>query len=397
MNLLYIGSVYSDHLADKYRHNCKSSYQFAAQALQNSLINGLLQNEVNLTVLTFPCLPTFPFSYRKAIIKPDDFIFNEKKLGSTVGRLNLPIIKFDSAYKRNIDQWINEANGNKFVLIYSLEARFLKIAKYIKTKYPDVTIGIIVADLPEFMSWNKYYIMLGLQKRDVNTIFNNLQYIDRFILLSKYMVEKLPIKDTPWIVMEGIFDSNSLFKSFSPKHNKQKSLLYTGNIDRRYGIMDAINAFTSLTYKDISFQICGFGDTENDIREMVKRDGRIKFYGAVPRSEALKLQQEASILINPRHSSEEYTKYSFPSKTMEYLASGTPVLMCRLASIPKEYEKYLYFIDNESIDGYAKAIANLIEKREKDLSLMGYNARDFILNNKNPYVQTKKIIDFIQL
>lgn len=358
MNLLYIGSIYSDHLADKYRHNCKSGYQFAAQALQTSIIRGLLENGVNLTVVTFPCLPTFPLNYRKAVIKSDDFIFNGRKTGYTVGRLNFPVIRPDFAYKKNIDQWINKTTGPKYVLIYSFEARFLEIAKYIKTKYPDVIIGIVVADLPEFMSWNKFYKILGLQKRDINTIFNNLHYIDRFILLSKHMADKLPIASKPWMVMEGIFDNSCISEPHLIKRDKKKSLLYTGNIDLRYGIMDALNAFTSLTNNDISFIICGFGDTENDITEIAKKDKRVKFYGAVPRSEALRLQQEASILINPRHSSEEYTKYSFPSKTMEYIASGTPTLMCRLASIPKEYDNHLFFIDNETTEGYAEAIKN---------------------------------------
>ena len=45
--------------------------------------------------------------------------------------------------------------------------------------------------------------------------------------------------------------------------------------------------------------------------------------------------------MNPRSADAEYTKYSFPSKTIEYLATGVPVVMNRLPGIPEEYE---YFV-----------------------------------------------------
>ena len=38
--------------------------------------------------------------------------------------------------------------------------------------------------------------------------------------------------------------------------------------------------------------------------------------------------------VNPRQNNEEFTKYSFPSKTMEYLASGVPVVAYKLDGIP---------------------------------------------------------------
>lgn len=44
----------------------------------------------------------------------------------------------------------------------------------------------------------------------------------------------------------------------------------------------------------------------------------------VPNSGVLKAQSESEILVNPRNDNNEFTKYSFPSKVIEYLGSGTP-------------------------------------------------------------------------
>jgi len=44
-------------------------------------------------------------------------------------------------------------------------------------------------------------------------------------------------------------------------------------------------------------------------------------------------------------------RYSFPSKLIEYMASATPVLTTRLPGIPPEYEPYVYWIEDDSVEG----------------------------------------------
>ena len=81
---------------------------------------------------------------------------------------------------------------------------------------------------------------------------------------------------------------------------------------------------------------------------------------------------------------------------MEYLASGTPTLMCKLACIPDEYDDYMINIKDESIKGYRNAIMNILEKDESYLRLLGEKAKQFILKNKTPYEQVKKILCFLE-
>ena len=114
-----------------------------------------------------------------------------------------------------------------------------------------------------------------------------------------------------------------------------------------------------------------------------------------PRRIKQTLQKKATVLINPRHSADEYTKYSFPSKTMEYMASGTPTLMAHLASIPQEYESHLFFFDDESIEGMKKKIIEVCEKSQSELEIFGKAASKFILEEKNEMKQAKKIVDMI--
>ena len=111
--------------------------------------------------------------------------------------------------------------------------------------------------------------------------------------------------------------------------------------------------------------------------------------------EMFRVMQKARLLINPRPSTLPLSRYSFPSKTFEYMASGTPVLMTKLPSLPEEYCPYLYLFEDESIDGFARTLENVLSLSDDELNEMGRRARLFIKEQKNSDAQVKKIIDFI--
>ena len=70
---------------------------------------------------------------------------------------------------------------------------------------------------------------------------------------------------------------------------------------------------------------CGYVDLDliESLLKKLQKDKRIIYWGVVEQKHVFEMQQQATLLVNPRKGHEEYTKYSFPSKTMEYMASGT--------------------------------------------------------------------------
>ena len=174
-----------------------------------------------------------------------------------------------------------------------------------------------------------------------------------------------------------------------------KSILYTGNLGRRYGILTLLDAFLSIKSSDYRLWIRGAGDTLNDIRERQKEDPRIVIYDPLSREDLVRLEKSATLLVNPVSSKEEFTSFFFPSKTMEYLASGTPTLMCRLACLPNEYHQHLFFFKDDSVEDLRDKIEQICSKPQAELEEFGAKASEFILNKKTPKVQVKHIIDFL--
>ena len=112
-------------------------------------------------------------------------------------------------------------------------------------------------------------------------------------------------------------------------------------------------------------------------------------------SEIVAKEQEAALLVNPRPTDEEYVKYSFPSKTMEYMASGTPVLTTVLPGMPKEYHPYVYLLEDETADGIARKLSQVLAQSDEELFRKGTEARAFVLEQKNNVIQAQKILEML--
>lgn len=394
METIFIGGLYPNERLDEIKKNTKH-IDFPANTFQWALLNGFKANSYPIKVITLPTLRDFPQYYKKTYFKSSSFSHIKGNEDLCLGFVTVPLIKHVSKYLNLYNSLKNllKDKDNVHLIIYGIHSPYLKAVEKIKERNDKIKTCLIVPDLPEYMSDSKNKIYRLLKSIDKKIIFKSFQYIDSFVLLSRYMTERLPIRDKPWMVMEGIYNTNDNVTNV-PKE-PYKTILYTGNLGKRYGILDLLEAFTKISNPNFRLWLCGNGDGLEKIQEIQKRDHRIEYFGILPRNEVLKLQKRATLLVNPRHSYEEYTKYSFPSKTMEYMASGTPTLMSKLPCLPKEYEPYIYFFDDESVEGMKNKIIEICEKSQEELNEFGKKAAEFIHTQKNEIAQTKRIIEFI--
>lgn len=101
-------------------------------------------------------------------------------------------------------------------------------------------------------------------------------------------------------------------------------------------------------------------------------------------------------MVNPRPTNEEFTKYSFPSKTLEYMASGTPLASTKLDGIPEEYDEYILWLKDETVKGIGTELNRIMLNEVSWLHEFGLKGRKWVVENKTENYQTKKILDFIE-
>lgn len=116
-----------------------------------------------------------------------------------------------------------------------------------------------------------------------------------------------------------------------------------------------MNAFTSISGKEYRLWLAGDGNAVPYLKEIMKKDCRIEYLGFLTPIQVDERQKRATALISPRIAGNyEYVKYSFPSKTMECLASGKPYIAHKLPCDPDEYGSVIQYAENESDEALAK-------------------------------------------
>lgn len=396
-NICLLFGMFPSSLKSEIERNSKGSIQYAADALQKSIIVGITDYFENVSIVNLPFISSYPLYY-KHILSPSGQVMcaDDGVTGYSEPFLNVPLLKFLSkknhAFK-GLKDWGQTVNGQKIIIVYSAHSPLIKAAVQYKERIDKQTkIVLIVPDLPEFMAQKRNLVIELLKKVDCDSLYKLYRKIDGFVLLTEYMRERLPIWDKPFRVIEGIFNPKDLPK---PVCKSKKSVFYGGTLARRYGVMNLVNAFVKLRRSDYILEICGMGDSVDEICRIADKYPNVHYLGLLTREEALKKQIEASLLVNPRTPEGEFTRYSFPSKTMEYFASGVPTLLYKLPGIPEEYYDYCFTITELGIDALASKMNTILDLSENELKECGVKAREFILNEKNPKKQCLKLYDLI--
>ena len=218
-----------------------------------------------------------------------------------------------------------------------------------------------------------------------------------YVLLTEEMNRVVNPSGKPHVILEGHADIS--MKDRVPSRDqkvKPRICMYAGGVSRRYGLHLLVEGFQKANISDTRLEIYGPGDYVKELEAIAAEDPRVFYGGMLLNSEIVEKEQCASLLVNPRPTHEEYVKYSFPSKTMEYMASGTPVLMTRLPGMPKEYAPYVFFIQEETVDGVARALEQVLSLSDEELFARGTQAREFVLTQRNNVVQAQKILDMLK-
>lgn len=274
--------------------------------------------------------------------------------------------------------------------------------------YPVETLAIIISSkLYKYKSFSYVYDthrtatskMNKIKAALANTYFNIGFFLTKknngLLILNERFIEKLNINTPFYKTRIGINTYNNDFritKTHSSISDKRK-LLFAGTINNENGVGLLIDFFEK--YKEHNFQIdfYGSGDMEDKVIKLSEIDGRIKYHGRIPNEYLIKKLIEADYLINLRDPDGLSADYSFPSKLINFMTTGTPVICNRFPGLDEKYEKYLILIDDYSIEKLSSKLLSLNENKY-DINI-GTSAIEFTKKNNNWGIVTEEVINFI--
>lgn len=360
MKILLLGSLISAPQMEQFNNNSKVKASVAPVNYETMLAKGLAENGAQVDALSVPAVAAFPHSKYKYISKQQEIIENNIQI-QWVPFVNIQGMK-QLTIKRNIEkslkQWLEENKDvkEKVVLMYSIYPPYTEPAIRL-CKFYGCHLCAVIADLPEYMySWKNLKGIRGWYSKNLSEKMINLQgQCDSYILFTKPMASKMNIEDKPHMVSEGFCDASVFYGIPEQEKYLRKTIVYGGNLSRLYGIQNLVKGFMQ-TDLDAELHLYGAGADAKFVEECAKRDSRIKFFGRVNRRTLLVALRKAHLLVVNKPTEDDYSNYSFSSKILEYMASGTPVLTTKVGGMLEEYLKYIYTIEDESIKGISTAL-----------------------------------------
>ena len=399
MKILYISSLSSKNLIDDIYRSTAVNPGFAIQKFSRLIVRGLVNNSIECRTLTNPPITS---KYTKKIWIQRNAEMEDGVDYDYIPFVNIPIIK------------------HLFVCLYT----FIHVLRW---KYKDKTQRIIVCDVLNVSAClgallaskitrmqsvaivtDLYGLMVNDNRSVLRRIISKCAHIvhdwyvssfDKYVLLTEQMNDKVNTRHKPYLVMEALCDiavENTKVHDISKSKDFPRTIIYAGGLYEEYGLAKLVESFIHANIQDAKLVLYGDGPYVKKLKKICEKYNNIEYRGVKPNSVVVDDELRATLLVNPRPTTEEFTKYSFPSKNMEYMVSGTPLLTTKLPGMPKDYYPYVYMIEDESIGGYAKALTDVLSKNADELIRFGLKAKNFVLENKNYIIQTQRIIKLIQ-
>ena len=397
---VFLGLLYNKEDEERLAKTSKVGLQAAANNYQWGLIRGLFKKTGEKTyVINSVPMGVFPQNSTTLVEKKHHSSVEEAEI-ENCGYVNLPVIKqFQrtwSAYRR-LSRLTKQSAEPVTVVVYSLYGPYLRAIKKAKRKHKNFKCILVVPDLPGVYGIESTNPLLKLVQRIRGKSSLKLsQYADGYVLLTEQMAEPLKIAEKDYVIIEGIANEN-IERISTYKRERVPMILYTGAIEESLGMKILLEAFEALPVGLAKLCVAGAGSYTHTLKDAAKTNPNIEYLGYLPKQRIHQLQREAAILVNPRSAEDAYTKYSFPSKTMEYLSTGVPVVMNALPGIPNEYHTHLFLAESSDANSMAKMLKTVLTADENVLLEHGYRGAEFVKSQKSSGPQAAKLLELAEM
>ncbi len=357
MKLLFLGT----NVPDEIEYQTKN-ISAAGNRFQNNLLAALRKQEdtdvYNLAYLAVPM--------EKATLEAlsDDMGVKSENEGygfvtkQSYGSGIVAVLQSVRAYS---DQVKNRLQNTDLVISYNVNYAWLNLPKV--AKHYGVKSVLILADYSDTDSFCsiKQKLYASLMKKAIRSY-------DVVVGLSSNVQAILKPKQK-FILMEGGINED-FYQEFDHVQEMTRNefrVMYSGLLNNVTGVDQLIDVMDRVAERrrDIQLIISGKGDLEDNIREKTKTRPWLQYLGHLPYEQYIEELKKADLLVNPRNMSLPENRNNFPSKILDYLATGKPILSTKFAG----WERFEDVISFREIGEWEEFLMkNLLQSEEKNIA-----------------------------
>ena len=273
---------------------------------------------------------------------------------------------------------------NTIFLTDSINTHVVKTANKMGEYFKVPVIGICT-DSPSNIS--------GTRRSYTINILNQAHKFTGYIALTEGLKDLFNPDEKPSYIFEGLVEDRKF-----PKSNEKKNpyFFFGGALMEKYGVYQLIEAFKILKPKDIDLYICGHHGDKETIKAAIKGNQRIKYLGLLNVNKVMELEQKALACVNPRPFTEDLDRFSIPSKTLEYMAMGRPVISVKNSALKEKFPQELIWLDGANESDLVHGMKEVLKMSEVEREELGRKAKNRVLQLYSLEALSNNIQSFLE-
>ncbi len=206
----------------------------------------------------------------------------------------------------------------------------------------------------------------------------------------------------PTLQIEGGIPEDLLSWDPKPSHSNDAlsqprfRVLLSGSLTEANGVLDVLAALAKCEIPNIELFVAGRGPLADRVRDAAFQDSRIVYLGFLDRGSLLECYKRMDLLLNIRITQRIKTDFFFPSKLVEIIATGLPVLTTDVGGFLEHFREDVFMLKDETPLALVAKLEQIAAQPQEQRLAMGRAARDKAIASLTWSAQGLKLAGFLR-
>ena len=380
MNILVFSSAMTEKDFAHYQESAKIKPNPSNQNFYYKLIKTLA---INNTVSVVSHRPLVKHMFKMNTLDSDTVMDGNVKFYYTFNKASkaFKLLGEKQSIERTAKQAINDFMSEDFIIVTdTLRYNLVKAAKHLAKKYKVKIVGMLT-DNPLNLSNGRRFVKKSLLNLNSN--------LDGYLSLTNGLVDIFN-PNVKSYVFEGLVSEETEGKK-DPIFNY---FYFGGSLYEKYGVKALVDAFHKSNIKS-KLVIAGNGPLDTYIEKMAEEDYRILYLSQISKERNIAYLRNSIANINPRPLNNKIDSESVPSKLLEYLSIGTPVISTKYPRLYNLFKDDVTWIDGNDTQSIRRALESYDVTKQEQYLKKAATARRKVFEFYGLNVQAEYIDHFL--
>ncbi|MCA9621901.1 MAG: glycosyltransferase family 4 protein, partial [Myxococcales bacterium] len=222
-----------------------------------------------------------------------------------------------------------------------------------------------------------------------------IPHFDGHVVVADAIAEDF-LPGRPYVRVEGGVDELTEEDQAPSVAPETFSMVLAGTLNEANGVGLLLDALKILNDAALRVRIAGQGPMLDAVRQAARDDSRIEYVGFLGLGEVRELYRRSDLLLNLRLTRAVRTRYFFPSKVIEFLASGTPLLTTCPGHVRSEFSDLAFLLEEETPEALASLLRKVMTTTSEERLRQAKLAREQIFASHSWLAHGRRVASYIR-